>query len=140
MAQETQWFVSHGSAKAYLHVLVSFGQGMQSTHLKWSKDQTWVPRFLPYITIPFVRNLHKLESLTALQDDHNQNMSKEKERTHMQEQIIATLARDANTRAQEHNDSYSWEHLERGWIGDPVKTWNLIHKAWLGVSTVKPSG
>jgi hypothetical protein len=27
-----------------------------------------------------------------------------------------------------------------GWIGDPVKTWNLIHKAWLGVSTVKPSG
>jgi hypothetical protein len=28
-------------------------------------------------------------------------------RTHMQEQIIATQARDANTRAQEHSDSYS---------------------------------
>jgi hypothetical protein len=33
-----------------------------------------------------------------------------------------------------------WEHLEGGWIGDPVKTWNLIHKIWLGVSTIKPSG
>jgi hypothetical protein len=33
-----------------------------------------------------------------------------------------------------------WEHLEGGWIGDPVKTWNLIRKTWLGVSTNKPSG
>jgi hypothetical protein len=27
-----------------------------------------------------------------------------------------------------------------GWIGDPVKTWNLIHKTWLRVSTNKPNG
>jgi hypothetical protein len=49
MAQENQWFLSHGSAKAYLHIVVfSLKQGLQSTPLKWSKDQTWVPRFLPY--------------------------------------------------------------------------------------------
>jgi hypothetical protein len=29
---------------------------------------------LPYISVPFVRNLHNLESLTALQNDHNQNL------------------------------------------------------------------
>jgi hypothetical protein len=35
MAQETQQFLSHGSAKAYLHVVVSsFGQVLQSTHPK----------------------------------------------------------------------------------------------------------
>jgi hypothetical protein len=33
-----------------------------------------------------------------------------------------------------------WKHLEGGWIGDPVKAWNLIHKTWLRVSTIKPSG
>jgi hypothetical protein len=29
-----------------------------------------------------------------------------------------------------------WEHLEGGWIGDPVKLKNLSHKTWLNVSTV----
>jgi hypothetical protein len=29
-----------------------------------------------------------------------------------------------------------WEHLEGGWIGDPVKLENLSHKTWLIVSTV----
>jgi hypothetical protein len=75
MTQETQWFLSRGSAKAYLHILVSsFGQGLQSTPLKWSNDQTWVARFLPYINILFVKNLYKLESLTALQVDHNKDL------------------------------------------------------------------
>jgi hypothetical protein len=42
MIQETQQFLSRGSSKAYLHVVVSsFRQGLQSTPLKWSKDQTW---------------------------------------------------------------------------------------------------
>jgi hypothetical protein len=66
--------LSRGSAKAYLHVVVSsFGQGLQSTPIKWARDQTWVPQFLPYINIMFVRSLHNLESLTALQDNHTQN-------------------------------------------------------------------
>jgi hypothetical protein len=35
------WF-----GQCLLHVVVtSFGQGLHSTPLKWSKDQTWVPRF-----------------------------------------------------------------------------------------------
>jgi hypothetical protein len=27
-----------------------------------------------------------------------------------------------------------------GWIGDPVKTWNLKPQTWLSVSTMKSSG
>jgi hypothetical protein len=30
----------------------------------------------------------------------------------------------------------TWEHLEGGWIGDPVKLENLSHKTWLIVSTI----
>jgi hypothetical protein len=75
MTQETQRFLSRGLAKAYLHILVSsFGQGLQSTPLKWSNDQTWVAQILPYINISFVNNLHKLESFTALQVDHNKDL------------------------------------------------------------------
>jgi hypothetical protein len=33
-------------------------------------------------------------------------------------------------------DLYMWEHLEGGWIGDPVKLQNLSHKNLLSVSTI----
>jgi hypothetical protein len=42
---------SHGDfipwfGQCLLHIVVtSFGQGLHSTPLKWSKDQTWVPQF-----------------------------------------------------------------------------------------------
>jgi hypothetical protein len=53
MRQETHRFLSRGLTKPYLHVVVSsFGQGLQSTPLKWSLRSTWVPQFLPYISIP----------------------------------------------------------------------------------------
>jgi hypothetical protein len=54
-------------------VMTSFGQGLHSTPLKCSKDQTWVPHFLPYIKFSLVRNLHKLESLTRYTIDLNQS-------------------------------------------------------------------
>jgi hypothetical protein len=34
----------------------------------------------------------------------------------------------------------AWEHLEGGWIGDPVKLELNATKTWLSVSTVLPSG
>jgi hypothetical protein len=51
--QETQqfflWF-----GQSLLHVVAtSFGQGLHSTPLKWSKDQTWVPRILTYINLVY---------------------------------------------------------------------------------------
>jgi hypothetical protein len=36
--------------------------------------------------------------------------------------------------------SEAWEHLEGGWIGDPVKLELNATKTWLSVSTVIPSG
>jgi hypothetical protein len=42
------WF-----GQCQLHVVVtSFGQGLHSTPLKWSKDQTWVPQFSSLYEIP----------------------------------------------------------------------------------------
>jgi hypothetical protein len=36
-----------------LHIVVTtFGHGLHSTPLKWSKDQTWEPRFSSYIKSP----------------------------------------------------------------------------------------
>jgi hypothetical protein len=57
-----------------LHVGVSsFGQELHSTPLKWSKDQTWVPKLSSLYQISFVRNIHKLESLTPYTNDLNQS-------------------------------------------------------------------
>jgi hypothetical protein len=63
------WF-----GQCLLHVVVtSFDQGLHSTPLKWSKDQTWVPQFSSlYQVFPFVRNIHKLEYLTPYTIDPNQ--------------------------------------------------------------------
>jgi hypothetical protein len=41
---------------------------------------------------------------------------------------------------QLHEEWGMWEHLEGGWIGDPLKTWNLKPQTWLGVRAIKPSG
>jgi hypothetical protein len=54
--------------------------------LKWSKDQTRVPQLSSLYQILFVRNLHKLESLTPYTNDLNQNRSKEGVETHTRTQ------------------------------------------------------
>jgi hypothetical protein len=52
-----------------LHVvLTSFGQGLHSIPLKWSKDQTWVPRLSSFSQVFPLRGISTSWSLSPLQD------------------------------------------------------------------------
>jgi hypothetical protein len=59
---------------------------------------------LPYNSIPFVRNLHMLESLMPYTSDHNQNQSKAESTIHTQEHNAATTHTNAKKRAQQQSD------------------------------------
>jgi hypothetical protein len=86
------WF-----GQCLLHVVVtSFAQGLHSTLLKWSKDQTWVPHISSLYQNHVVRNLHKLYSLTPYTIDYNRNQSKDGSRNVHK-----------NTTQQQH--TYKWK-------------------------------
>jgi hypothetical protein len=103
MAQATRQFLSYASVKrnmlAYSTLWRPNGRGLQSTPLKWYKDQTWVPLFfLIFHNIPIVINLHKLESFMPYTSDHNQNRSKGLNRKHTQEHNVATKRTNSKKR------------------------------------------
>jgi hypothetical protein len=61
-----------------------------------------------YLNIPFMRNLHNLESLTALHNDHNQNRSKggsKNSHTRAQHSNTHTKRKDKSTRIRSHKNS-----------------------------------
>jgi hypothetical protein len=108
MAQETRQFLSHGSVKhnmlAYSMLWRPNVRGLHSTPLKWSKDQTWVPRFSLYLTISQLLGISTNLILTPYTSDHNQNRSKGGTRIRTQEHNAATAHTNAKKRAQQQND------------------------------------
>jgi hypothetical protein len=75
MTQETRhFFLFRGLPKAYIHVVVcpTSNKGYNQPSQVITEINLSATIFLPYIAISSVRDLDKLESLTTLQDDHNQ--------------------------------------------------------------------
>ena len=80
MAQETRQFLSRGSVKRNMFACSTLCRSnewwLHSTHLKWSKDRTWVTQSSLSPISPFVRNLQKLESLATSHKIRVTNQSK----------------------------------------------------------------
>jgi hypothetical protein len=106
MAQETQHFLSHGLVKrnilAYSMLWRPNGRGLRSTPLKWSKDQTWVPRFFLISRNPICEKFPHVEVSHALHKMITiQNQSKEEsENTHK----YTTQQQHAQKQRQERNN------------------------------------
>jgi hypothetical protein len=107
--QETQWFFSWFS-QSLLHVVTSFSQGLHSTPLKWSKDQTWVSRYSSL----YQSRLWEISinwSLSRLTQVTNIKTVVREEQEHAHKNTIATTTRtQAKKRAQDQErKSYSSE-------------------------------
>jgi hypothetical protein len=103
-----QWFLPW-FGQCLLHIVVtSFGQGLHSTPLKWSKDQTWVPQMSSLYQYPFVRNLHKLKPLTPYKNDYNKKQSRDGRRNIHKSTMQQQHAHKQKERAHESKQqSYS---------------------------------
>jgi hypothetical protein len=90
------WF-----GQCLLHVVVtSFGQGLHSTPLKWSKDQTWVPRFS---SLSQVFSLWGISTSWSLSPLHNWSQVNHKSKREV----------ESNTRDKTRNNSHTQVKREK---------------------------
>jgi hypothetical protein len=113
-SNKRQWFLSRGSVKhnmlAYFMLWCHNGQGLHSTPLKRSQRSTWVSRSSFIFHIPFARNLHNLELLTALQMTKITTYSNGgRYNTHAR--ANHAHVRKPKTRVQEHNVTRTAQNL-----------------------------
>jgi hypothetical protein len=109
--------LSHGSAKAYLHVVVtSFGQGLHSTPSQVIQRSNLSATIIFLVSlIPFVWNLHKFGVSHALHKDYNRTQRKggsKNTHTRAQHNNTHTKSKDeCKNKATELNSETSFKSL-----------------------------